>query len=375
MTGSRPVRLLFFCGATAWGGAEILLGHLLAGLPDRFEPSLLGVDAAVLARIAARRPGTPWATLPPIRGRRDLAALWAHRQALARARADVVQFNLPVPFADPYTVLAARTLSHTPVIAVVHLPLATRRPRKVRLVRLGVRRLPVVVAVSARAARQVEQLLALPAGAVRAVPNGVPEPAPPRPVPVPPGRLVIGAVGRLDRQKGFDLLLRAVARLPAAHVVLVGDGPERPALERLAAELGIAGRVSLLGWSEDAPGYLRSFDVLAVPSRYEGLPLVLLEAMVAGVPVVATTVGGIPDAVRDEVSALLVPPDDVAALAAALRRLATEEPLRRRLAAAAREAGRSRFTVEAMARSYADLYDQLLRGAAARAQDGRHEES
>ena len=360
MRGGRPVRLLVFCGATAWGGAEILLGHLLAALDERFRPSLLGVDAAVLERIAARRPGTAWATVPRIRGKRDLAAMWAHRRALARAGADIVQFNLPVPFADPYTVLAALTLSHTPVIAVAHLPMAAPRAGLDRLVRFNAGRLTAVVGVSEHAARQIEQLVGLPPGGVRVAPNGVPEPAHPLSAPVPPGRLVVGAVGRLDRQKGFDVLLRAVTDLPAVHVVLVGDGPERTALERLAAELRLTERVSMLGWSDDASGYLRSFDVLAVPSRYEGLPLVLLEAMLAGVPVVATDVGGIPDAVEHERSALLVPPDDVAALAAALGRLTAEETLRRRLAAAAQQEGRRRFSLSGMVHSYEALYAELL---------------
>ncbi|MGR7024928.1 glycosyltransferase [Geodermatophilus sp. URMC 62] len=176
----------------------------------------------------------------------------------------------------------------------------------------------------------------------------------------PPGRLVVGGVGRLDRQKGFDVLLRAVADLPAVHVVLVGDGPEREALEKLAADLGLEERVTMVGWSGDAPGLMRSFDVLAVPSRWEGLPLVVLEAMFGGVPVVATPVGGVSDAVRHEETGLLVAVEDVGDLTAALDRLEGDPALRRRLAAeAAAEAGR-RFTAEAMVRSYEALYDELL---------------
>jgi glycosyltransferase involved in cell wall biosynthesis len=143
------------------------------------------------------------------------------------------------------------------------------------------------------------------------------------------------------------------------HLVLIGDGPERAALEQLVADLELGRRVTMPGWSDEASGRLRSFDVLALPSRSEGLPLVLLEAMHAGVPIVATTVGGVPDAVEDGRSALLVPPDDVAALTSALRRLCSDEALRHRLGAAAQVEGR-RFTVEAMARSYETLYDQLL---------------
>jgi glycosyltransferase involved in cell wall biosynthesis len=171
--------------------------------------------------------------------------------------------------------------------------------------------------------------------------------------------MVVGALGRLHEQKGFDVLIRAVAGLPGISLVIVGDGPERQALERLAVDLGVADRVSMPGWTDDATSRLRSFDVLALPSRYEGLPLVLLEAMLGGVPVVASAVGGVPDAVRDDESGLLVPPDDVDALQGALSRMAADPSLRRRLANAAEVEARQRFTVATMARSYESLYDEL----------------
>ena len=87
------------------------------------------------------------------------------------------------------------------------------------------------------------------------------------------------------------MLIRAVAQLPGAHLVLVGDGDERTALERLAADLGISDRVAMTGWTDAAPARLHSFDVVAIPSRFEGLPLVLLEAMLSGRAIVATGVG------------------------------------------------------------------------------------
>jgi glycosyltransferase involved in cell wall biosynthesis len=347
----RPVRLLVFCGATEWGGAEIVLGHLLAALPDRYEVWLLGVDGTVLERLAARRPETPRTVLPRVGGWWDSAAIRAHRRAMAQVGADLVHVNLPVPYADPYTVLAATTLWHTPVIVVEHLPMPSPGPRIDRIVRFTASRISAVVGVSDRSARRLEHVLGLRPGRVRVVCNGVPEPGTRRSVATPPGRVVVGAVGRLDRQKGFDLLLRAVADLSDVHLVLVGDGPERHALEELTADLGLQERITMAGWSAEAPSLMRSFDVLAVPSRWEGLPLVVLEAMLAGVPVVATPVGGVPDAVRHEQTGLLVPVDDAAALTAALDRLVTDPGLRRRLAAAAADDARRHFTVEAMVRS------------------------
>ncbi|ADB73192.1 glycosyltransferase [Geodermatophilus obscurus] len=360
MTEPRRVRLLVYCGAVEWGGAETVLGHLLAGLPDHYDVRLLGVEDTVLDRLAARRPGTPSTVLPRVGGWQDLRAVLAHRRALAGAGADLVHINLPVPYADAYTVLAASTLWHTPVVAVEHLPMPSPGPRIDRVVRFAARRLSAVVAVSEGSARELERLVGLPPGAARVVCNGVPEPGSSDAVPLPSGRFVVGAVGRLDRQKAFDVLVRAVAGLPDVHLVLVGDGPERAALEALVDELDLQQRVTMTGWSTEAPALMRSLDVLAVPSRWEGLPLVVLEAMLAGIPVVATPVGGVPDTVRHEQTGLLVPVDDTAGLTAALDRLARDPALRRRLAAAAADAARRRFTVDAMVGSYVALHDELL---------------
>lgn len=361
MSQPRRVRLLVFCGAVEWGGAETVLSHLLASLPHHYEVRLLGVDDTVLERLAARRPSTAVTVLPRVRGWRDLKGILAHRRAMAEAGSDLVHINLPVPYADPFTVLAATTLWHTPVVAAEHLPMPSPGPRIDRIVRFTAQRLSAVVGVSEGSARQLEDHLGLPAGAARVVCNGVPEPGRSPAVTKAVGRLVVGAVGRLDRQKGFDVLVRAVADLPDLHLVLVGDGPERSVLEALVDEHGLRQRVTMTGWSSEASALMRTFDVLAVPSRWEGLPLVVLEAMLAGVPVVATPVGGVTDAVSDEQTGLLVPVDDAGELTAALARLAGDPELRSRLAAAAADVARRRFTVDAMVRSYVALHDELLR--------------
>ncbi len=356
----RPVRLLAFTGATEWGGAEIVLGHLLAHLGERVQPILMGVDAGVLTRIAARRPGMPWSMVPRVGGKRDLGAIWAQRSAIAAAKPDVVQINLPVPFAEPYTVLAALTVPRARVVVVEHLPMAITSPGVRLLKRLTEPRLAAHVAVGSRTARQVECMSGRRGGSIRCIPNGVPIPQNvdyPRP---PNSDFVIGAVGRFHSQKAFDVLIRAVAQLPGAHLVLVGDGRERIALERLAADLGISDRVALTGWTEAASACLRSFDVVAIPSRYEGLPLVLLEAMLSGCAIVATGVGSILDALQDGETGLVVPTDDADALANALRRLKSDPGLRLRLGAAAAESARRQFTAVAMAHAYELLYEEIL---------------
>ena len=170
---------------------------------------------------------------------------------------------------------------------------------------------------------------------------------------------IVGSLGRLDRQKGYDVLVRALQLLPGVTAVLVGDGPERAALERLAGELGVSERLHITGWLEDGRARLASFDVFVLPSLYEGLPLVVLEAMVAGLPVVASDVGSVRDAVRE---------DGRAARAGRRRggaRRGDPACARPELGARLGEAGRvralERFTVERMVRAYERLYDDVLR--------------
>lgn len=162
-------------------------------------------------------------------------------------------------------------------------------------------------------------------------------------------------VGRLDRQKGVDVLVRAAAELADVRFDLAGEGPERDALQAQARDLP---NVRLLGFRPDVPELLARADALALPSRWEGMPNVLLEAMAAGVPVVATRVAGSADLVEDGVNGLLVEPDDPRALASALVRLRDDGPLRTRLA----EAGRltaSKHAPEAIADAYKALYRSL----------------
>lgn len=364
MTSPRPLRLLLYCGATEWGGAEVVLGHLLGTLGAHVTPSLLGVDRAVLDRVAAARPGTPVTVVPRIRCKRDVSAIRAHRRAMVAARPDIVQLNLPVPSAEPYSVLAALTLPRTRVVVVEHLPMAIRS-RGIRLLkRWTAPRLAAHVAVGTATARAVEAISGTGPGSVRVVPNGAPTPSPA--LPPAPGRggahFVVGAVGRLHAQKGFDVLVRALAQVPDAHLVLVGDGPERAALVELAAALGVADRLTVTGWTESVSAWLPAFDVLAMPSRFEGLPLVLLEAMLSERAVVGTVVGSMGDALLDEVTGLVVPVDDEVALAGALARLRDDPGLRDRLGRSAGELARKWFTLEAMARAYDEVYDEVRRG-------------
>jgi glycosyltransferase involved in cell wall biosynthesis len=133
------------------------------------------------------------------------------------------------------------------------------------------------------------------------------------PDPVPADARVLLCVCRLEPQKGVDVAIRALEEIPDAHLVVLGEGPQRAELEQLAGE-----RVHLLGRVPDVAAWLRRADVLVHPARWEGFGLALLEAMLASLPVVATRVSSIPEIVVDGETGLLVPPDDASALAAAV---------------------------------------------------------
>jgi glycosyltransferase involved in cell wall biosynthesis len=175
-----------------------------------------------------------------------------------------------------------------------------------------------------------------------------------------PAAPLVLTVARLDAQKGIPVLLDAVASVPDAAFVVAGDGPDRAALEARAVSLGLADRVRFLGHRRDVASLLAAADVLVLPSLYEGLPLSVLEAMIAGVPVIATAVGGTDEVVRDGETGTLVPPGDASALAAAIRRVLGDRERSSRLADAARALVAREHSVEAMVASVSRLYETLL---------------
>ena len=149
---------------------------------------------------------------------------------------------------------------------------------------------------------------------------------------IAPGTPVLLIVGRLSREKDHETLLRAVARLPAAHLVIVGEGPDRPRIEAAVVANKLERRTSLTGHKPSAEPYYGIADIAILSSRTEGSPNALLEAMAAGIPAVATRVGGIPEIATDSETAILVEPEDDAAMAAAIARLLDDADLARSIA-------------------------------------------
>jgi sugar transferase (PEP-CTERM/EpsH1 system associated) len=176
--------------------------------------------------------------------------------------------------------------------------------------------------------------------------------------------VVIGSVGRLAAVKNYQLLLHAVALLPQDlrwRLVLIGDGPERDTLERIARELGVDARVSLLGYRDNVPELLRELDVFVLPSISEGMSNTLLEAMAAGVAAIASDVGGNREIIESGRSGLLFAPGDPLSAAAAIEQLARDAQLRGRLASAGAQRAATTFGLPAMLRTYEDLYRSVWR--------------
>jgi glycosyltransferase involved in cell wall biosynthesis len=207
---------------------------------------------------------------------------------------------------------------------------------------------------------------------LRVIPNGIelgrfhPEPAARdrvrRELGIDADAWVVGTVGRVAAEKNHALLLRAAAPLlgPRSRLIVAGDGPLLPPLRELAGALGVSAFAHLLGVRRDVPDVLNAFDVLAMSSDTEGLPLVLLEAMATGLPVVSTSVGGIPNVLEEGLTGFLVPAGDEAALRDRLSRLRADPAEQRACGTRARTAAVTRYSAERMQREYLELYARVL---------------
>ncbi|MGE3314269.1 MAG: glycosyltransferase family 4 protein [Planctomycetaceae bacterium] len=177
-------------------------------------------------------------------------------------------------------------------------------------------------------------------------------------------RFVIGTAARLNPMKGLDFLIDAAAQLKQSGVPvelrIAGPGDYRETLERRAVERNLESDVRFLGPVNDMPAFYRSLDLFVLPSLSEGLPLVVLEAMACGTPVVATNVAGTPEVIQNEIDGLLVPPSDADALAVAVKRCIEDEALRRRFATAGEARVRAEFGTERVAREVSAVYRRML---------------
>lgn len=264
----------------------------------------------------------------------------------------------------------ARDLGVPAVLLTHHLPFLLHDRRKARRQRKTDEQADHLIAVSDGVRRSYERI-GVPSARFTTVPNGVgsrgPGPgraAARRELGIADDQLVIMTAGRLVKMKGQRYLIEALPQLlkrfPNLTVVVLGRGGLHDQLAKLAAERGVADAVHLAGHRSDARLLLDAADVFALPSRSEGMPLAAIEAMDAGLPVVATRVVGSDEVVLDGTTGILVPTENPAALAAALADLLADPAKRAAYGAAGRRSYLDQFTVERMAERTADVYQRIL---------------
>jgi glycosyltransferase involved in cell wall biosynthesis len=267
----------------------------------------------------------------------------------------------------------ARAARCPAVVQTQHLPFLVAHPRKRRAYHHAIEEVDRLIAVS-EGLRRTYEAIGVPPELFVTVPNGVAPQAgrisrgeARRLLGLEPNGPVVLTIGRLTHMKAQWLLIDAVpglaARFPGLAVVFLGDGPLGGSLQAQAAALGVAGHVFFAGHRTDARRLLAAADVFVLPSRHEGMPLAALEAMEAGLPVVATRVIGSAEVIDDGVTGALVRPGDPTALGAAVARLLADPALRRRQGAAGRRRYEARFTRTRMAVKTAEVYDSVLAAA------------
>ena len=371
MRPGRPRTVVHYVDSNTYGGCEAVVSLLLSGLAGSlWRPVLFHRDGPGLERLLAEaaRMGVPSRAVSPITNRNLPQALMRLARELKRADTSVLHLHLSWPLGCRYVTTAALVARVPAVVATTHL---CSRFDEVRFAGLKQylrsaiidRYIPVSVAMTAC----LRETLGIPTAKMRVIQNGIDiaafghgcNPAV-RASLAAANRPVVFTPARLHAGKGHMFLLEAAAQVPDALFVFAGDGDERTRLIDRARQLQIADRVRFLGDRSDVPALLACSDLFVLPSLAEGLPMSVLEAMAAGRPVIATSVGGIGEAVTDGVTGLLVPPADANALAAAIRRLLLDAELAGRLARAARAAVAERFSSEAMVRNTARLYDEVL---------------
>ena len=180
-----------------------------------------------------------------------------------------------------------------------------------------------------------------------------------------PDKEIVTFVGRLALRKGVDILIRAwekvIQRFPDAYLLIVGSGEEEMNLKKLATEMNLINDIRFVGEVDNVVDYLQASDIFSFPSRLEGAPNAVLEALACGLPIVSTTIGGVVDIISDEVNGILVPPERSDLLAQKICFLLEDKNYRKRLGRKAREAALTRFSFDVISKKYLDCYHSLIK--------------
>jgi glycosyltransferase involved in cell wall biosynthesis len=365
---ARP-RVLLLITLAETGGAQQYVAALLPALAREYDVLVAAHGDGFLGD-ASRSAGVRYLSLRhvrrPLHPLRDLLGLVELYRLIRRERPAVVHANsskagilgrlaavaarVPVRL---FTVHGWAFKAHQGLAARLYL-YADRAMRPLTTTTICVAHGEVEAGIRARTCRPDRTVM---------IHNGVELDRPQRAPGPPRTPVALLSVGRFRPPKDFTTLVHAMAALEpgTARLAIAGDGPDRQALEQEIANLHLGETVELLGTRNDVDQLLAAADIFVLSSDSEGLPMSVLEAMAAGLPVIATAVGGIPELVTDERTGVLVPPRDSRALAAAITAIARDPQLRDRLGAAARRRAETEFALETCRRRHLDLYRDLLR--------------
>lgn len=366
----RLPRLLLVADSLDVGGAERHVVSLASSLVQGGWSATIACSVEGALASDAQRAGIEVVPLLSSLAKRRVSLHYAWRLAdlARRGQFGLVHAHM---FASSVAAALASMLAHLPLIITEHSE-ATWRSRRARWCsRQAYRKATAVVAVSENIRHRLIVEDGVPAERVATIRNAC-APSMDRSAADPPWLFsgspagpLVGVVARLQPEKGVQHFIEAAshvaAAVPEARFLVIGDGPLRDSLVGLANQLGMGERILFTGFRLDAPALVRYMDLLVVPSLNEGTPLVVLEAMSAGIPIVASAVGGIPEQVRHGQEALLVAPADPMAMAGAVTRLLHQPELAHTLGQAARQRAVECFSPEVLLSRTEDVYRAALR--------------
>jgi glycosyltransferase involved in cell wall biosynthesis len=365
------IRVVFLAHTFKVGGAEEMVLNLVRHLPaDRFEPHVCCIHEPGPIGEEIARTGTPVISLGLVPGLRHPFAVEAIRRYLRDTRPTIVHTFLLT--ASLYGRLAA-ILARVPVIVGTEVNIYEhKRPVHAWAERLLMAGTDAVIVSAASVKTFYERQIHADPAKVTVIYNAVDfgqlatttsRSELRRALDIPADAVVAGTIARLTQQKGHEFLFQAISETPGLehlHLLLVGDGELRGAHERSVDARGLRSRVHFVGARRDLGNLLGAMDLFVLPSLWEGLPLSLVLAMGAGMPVVATAVAGVPEVVADGETGLLVPPGDATRLGAALLRVVANHAEAEQLGRAGRQSVLPRFGVDLYVSSIVSLYDRLL---------------
>lgn len=354
-----------------FGGAERVALNVTKSLSDYYEVTLVLLKPGVINNYSVDGRVRVETLLPQdARLRTSFPGVIRSLWKLARSH-DLIIAGLELN--PTYLSVTLGTLARRPTIAICHIGLdeyLTARGlsnRHRRLSRVAYRRSKSVVAVANSVGEQLRDKIGVPDANISVLPNAVNRSeietlAGEQPEWIPPAKRYLVSIGRLDRQKGFGTLIRAMSYLvddQQIHLVILGEGDARAELEELIANSGLSDRIHLPGFLKNPYPLLANAVACVIPSRYEGLPIVLLEAFALGKPVVASRIPAIVQATEGEGGVVLVPKNNPEALGNAIGRLLSDESLRIRLSAESRLQA-DRFDLRSVIGKWRDVIDDVI---------------